>query len=120
MAKTKTLTQVLATSNKKMKANEKLAAITKIVNKAKARYGNEDSEIGPVEVCTTEGATDMAYLSGADKLAIASRCINEIRINAIETTKQQEGAVLDSEIARLLAVSPVLSNLDTTSGSEFI
>lgn len=112
-----TLTQIL---NSKKKAAKKLEMVAEVVAKARKKYGNTDEEITSPEVNTTEGMTDLAYLTDADKVVMASKEINSIRVKAIESTKVTEGTVLDREIERLLAINPVLANLDSTSGSEYV
>lgn len=112
-----TLTQIL---NSKKKVAKKLEMVAEVVAKARKKYGNTDEEITSPEVNTTEGMTDLAYLTDADKVVMASKEINSIRVKAIESTKVTEGTVLDREIERLLAINPVLANLDSTSGSEYV
>lgn len=119
MAKTNktTLTSIL---NSKKKAHVKLAAIIEVVARARKAYGNADIEIDPAEVNTTEGKTEIIYLTDADKVAAARREINTIRVKAIESTKVTEGVILDREIEKLIAVNPILTNLESTSGSDYI
>ena len=112
-----TLTQIL---NSKKKAPKKLEMVAEVVAKARKKYGNTDEEITSPEVNTTEGMTDLAYLTDVDKVAMATKEINSIRVKAIESTKVTEGTILDREIERLLAINPVLTNLDSASGSEYV
>lgn len=120
MAKKQTLTSIINTPNKKMDADEKIAAIAKIVAKARVKYGNTDAEISGPAISTCEGVTNLAYLSSDDKVAVAAKVIKTIRCQAIETTECQEGTLFDTEVARLIAINPVLVNLTATTDSEFI
>ena len=117
-----TLTQILNRENKTAESKaEALTAITAIITKARAAYGNTDVEVAtPGSVNTCDGHMDMQYLTDGDKLALASNEIRKIRTKAIEITTCTTGAVLDKEIERLLAVNPILNSLQATSGSEYI
>jgi len=114
----KTLTQII--NDDKTEAAAKLPAISRIVSKARKAYGNSDVEIDIPEINTCEGKTGLQYLTAEDKVAVAANEISAIRVCAIEATKATDGAVLDREIERLLAVNPVLVNLETESGSDYI
>ena len=114
-----TLTQIL--NDQTLEANEKLTLIDDIVTKCRENYGNQEAEADAPEVPTSEGMVGIEYLSDADKLAVAERCITGIRCEAIELIKHDPLAVLDQEVTRLLATSPLLVNLKSaTSGSELI
>ena len=115
-----TLTQIINADSKSMDAAAKLEAITTKVNKARKAYGNSEVVIATPTVHTCDGAVDIAYLSDADKVALAGQEIRGIRMQAIEATEATDGAVLDREIERLLAVNSTLVNLAASSDSAYI
>lgn len=118
--KTLTLTEIINAPKKVLDASEKVVAIAKKVEQARKVYGNTDAEITAPEVNTCEGAVDLAFLDAADKVAVAGSEIRKIRVQAIETTKQTEGSVLDAEVVRLIAVNPVLCNITAATESAYI
>jgi hypothetical protein len=108
-------------NSKKLSAAKKLAEINKVVQKCRVAYGNEDVEIESPEVSTSEGMVPLEFLSDDDKVAIASQCIILIRNEAIENTKRNPLAVLDSEVMGLISCSPLLVNLNSkNSASEIL
>ena len=115
-----TLTKIINAKSEEMDSAAKLVAIGEKVAKARAAYGNEEAEISVPEVNTANGFVSIEYLSDGDKVAVAAAAIEDIRMIAIETTKDAEGVMLDKEIERLLATSSVLCNLTATSGSDYI
>jgi len=120
MAKKLSLTQIINADEKTMDASAKLEAITGKVNKARKAYGNTDVEIDTPKVNTCEGRVDLQYLPDTDKVALAAQEIRMIRMRAIEAVEAIDGAVLDKEVERLLAVNATLVNLTATSDSEYI
>ena len=115
-----TLTQIIAADAKTMDASAKIIAISKIVAAARKQYGNVEVEIANPTVHTCEGSLDMAYVSDSDKVTLAGREIQTIKTRAIEAVKATDGAVLDREIERLIAVNSVLVNLEVSSDSSYI
>ncbi len=115
-----TLTQIINIDENAMDAAAKLVAISTIVDKARKAYGNTEVEIDTPRVNTCEGAVDLAFLSDADKVALAGQEIRTIRMRAIEATEATDGAVLDREIERLLSVNATLVNLAASSESAYI
>jgi len=118
MAKKLTLTQIV--NDTEMKSVEKLELIAAVVVKARKAYGNSEVEIECPEVNTCEGIVNIKFLSEDGKAALAGREITAIRMAAIEATTATEGAVLDREVERLIAVNPVLANLLAESESAYI
>lgn len=120
MATKLSLTQIINADEKTMDASAKIEAIAKVIAGARKQYGNSEVEIGSPEVTTTEGVVNIKFLSDADKVALAGREISSIRMKAIEAVKATDGAVLDKEIERLLAVNSTLVNLTVKSESAYI
>lgn len=120
MATTLNLTQIINADEKTMDASAKLTAISKKIEGARKAYGNTEAVIKTPQVTTCDGLVDIAYLSDSDKVALAGQEIRTIRMKAIEAVKATDGAVLDREIERLLAVNSVLVNLTATSDSDYI
>ena len=120
MANKLNLTQIINADDKTMDAEAKIEAISAKVNRARKAYGNSDVVIATPVVNTCEGKVDLKFLSDSDKVALAGTSIRNIRMRAIEAVKATDGAVLDREIERLLAVDSVLVNLFVTSDSEYI
>lgn len=106
--------------NKDLSPEEKIAAIAKVVTKARADYGNEDAEISVGQMHTTEGMQDLAMLSDESKLAIAESEVGNIKRVATEFCKTYEGAKLDRKIAELIAISPILANITDTVDSDYL
>ena len=113
-----TLTEII--NNKDAKADAKLEAINDIVTNIRAKYGNTDVIVDTPEVNTTDGVVGLQYLSDEDKVAVAANVIADIRIIAIEDTKQSELIKLDKRIEELVATSNILVTLSAKSESEYI
>lgn len=107
-------------ADKDMAATDKVAKLTEIVNKARAAYGNEKAEITAPKIHTCDGMVDLRYVSADDKVAVAGNELRKIKTAAIEVVSATEGALLDKEIERLIAVNPVLANLAAASDSDYI
>jgi len=121
MAKVNKTTISAVLAKKKMAASAKVAAISGIVTSVRAKYGNSDVEIKPTKtVNTCYGLMSMKYLSDEDKLALVTKAISSIRVQAIQTTESTTGIVFEREVEKLVATNPVLSNLEASVQSEII
>ena len=96
---------------------EKIAEFTAAM---RAKYGNDDAEISTPEIHTTDGLQDMEFLSDESKVAIARSEWENIKSIAIEFTKSFEGAKLDKKIEELVAISPILANINRQAESEYL
>lgn len=99
---------------------EKVEKIKDLVAGIRSKYGNEKEEVPSTKVCTSEGYTDIKYLSNDDKVAIAERRVSHIRNEAIAYVEETPGAVLDKTIEAMVAVDSVLVNLAAKSESAYI
>lgn len=119
MAK-QTISEILSTSNKKMKPAEKVAAIVEVVNSTRKAYGNDDVEIKPLSVNSANGSTAIQYLDNKDKLALVTCEVAKIRTAAIEATESTSGVVFNAEVQKLVSINPTLANLSATTESTII
>lgn len=115
-----TLTQIINASTETISNAEKIEKISAVVAKARAAYGNGEVVIPSPKVNTAEGVVDIKFLTEADKVALAGAEVATIRMRAIEAVEATDGAMLDKEIERLLAVNSTLVNLTAESDSEYI
>ncbi len=106
--------------NTETSAAEKIAQLSKVVDKAKEAYGNTGIEITAPKVNSSEGYVDMKFMSAEDKIVIASIAIREITMEVAAITDIVEGVVFDSEIERAFAMSSILSNLTATQDSKYL
>ena len=115
-----TISQVLETSNKKMAADAKVAAIVEIVTATRKAYGNSDIEIKPSNVNSCNGGTQIQYLSNKDKVALVAGEVAKIRTAAIEATESNSGVLFNAEVTKLVAINPILVNLAASVESTVI
>jgi len=105
--------------NEDTKPAEKLAAVTKMVDGIRSKYGNEDVEITKVKIPTANGAVDVGLLTTAEKVAVATQAITAGIQYATAEAEACDGVVFDREFEAYVATSPVLTNINTTSDSEY-
>ena len=113
-----TITQILA--DKETSAESKLESLQAVVAKARKAYGNEDEHITIPTVRTANGSADIKYLTVDDKVAAASQEVSNIARHVIAMCEVEEGTVFDNEMARGIALSPILCNLGASTGSEYL
>lgn len=112
-----TMTEILQSD---ASATEKLTQLSQVVSTIRTAYGNPHIDIDVPEVNTSEGVSSMKYLSSEDKLALAERAIKQVILIASEACEEQQGVLFDKEVESLVAVSPVLTNLLTSTDSKYI
>ena len=115
-----TLTEIINADVKDISNDDKIVKLAKVIASARKAYGNGEVEIASPRVNTCDGTVDIKFLSAADKVALAGQEIRTIRAKAIQTTDVTDGAVLDKEVERLLAVNSTLVNLTAKSESAYI
>lgn len=106
--------------SEELSAVEKLSKIAELVKEVRAKYGNLDAELPEAEVCTVDGNTPMSLLDVESKVALAKAAFSSLVRDAYEDTVDQEGIVIDRRIEEYIATSPVLNNLTTTTGSDYL
>lgn len=106
--------------SEELSAVEKLSKIADLITEVRTKYGNLDIELSEVEVCTVDGNTPMALLDAESKVALAKAAFNSLVRDAYEDTADQEGILFDRRIEEYIATSPVLNNLTTTTGSDYL
>ena len=106
-------------NNEETTATDKLAAVAEFVSVVRSKYGNADKEITPTKVHTSEGSVPISLLSNDEKVVVATQEIKETIAMATAGTEGTEGVVMDRIIEALVAVNPVLTNLDMVSDSAY-
>jgi len=105
--------------NKKVKADSKLEAVTKLVGKVREKYGNSDKEIQAVKVNTVNGMVPISLLATNEKVVVATNEIESIIAMTTAVVESNEGAVFDRVFEGYVAVNPILCNINTKSDSSY-
>ena len=117
----KTISQILATSNKQMKPAAKLANIKAIVKSTRAKYGNSKVKLAkPGKYNSTAGVVAIKYMNDEDKLAIIAIEVKSIKSAAIEATECTAGTVFEAEVTKLVATSVILSGINKSTTSAIL
>ena len=112
--------KILATlSNEKMENEEKLEAVGKFVAAVRKQYGNADADITAKKVATSDGLIPISLLSPSEKVAVATAEVKQIIQMATAGTENIEGSIFDRVLEALVAVNPILTNLDQTTDSAY-
>ena len=111
--------KILKKLNSELPADDKLTAINKFVTKVRVEYGNDDVEISPVKVHTTEGYVPLSLLTSQEKVAVGTQEIRNAVAQATIITEDNEGAKFDRVIGGIVAINAILSNLDAESDSQY-
>ena len=105
--------------NEELSTTAKLETIKKFVAKVRKAYGNEDVEIDAVKVRTADGFVPLSLLTDGEKVAVATSNIKAVVANATIVTESTQGSKFDRVIEGMVAVDPILCNLDAESDSEY-
>lgn len=111
--------ETLANDSKKMTASLKLKAVRNLVKDVRATYGNEEAEITSVKVNSSEGLVSVGLLTNDEKVAVATQVIKKCISQATVIAENTEGAIFDRAFESLVAVHPVLTNLNEKSDSQY-
>jgi hypothetical protein len=106
-------------NNEETTSTEKLETVANFVKVVRERYGNADKEITPNKVYTSEGYVPISLLSNDEKVVVATQEIKEAIAMATAGTENTEGAIFDRVLEALIAVNPILVNLDMESDSAY-
>ena len=98
----------------------KLQDVATLVSSIRTKYGNRDVEIDMPEVNTDSGIMKLSYLSNEDKLELAKRCIKDAIIVAAEEVEANQGTLFDRVVEQIVATSPVLCNISSSTGSAYL
>ncbi len=98
---------------------KKLKAITGMVSDIRAKYGNEEDETDVVKVNTTEGARALNLLTTDEKVAVAGGRLKAIIQEATAGAESAKGSKFDRIFECIVAVDPILTNLDMKSDSKY-
>lgn len=112
------ITKILTDSN--ASADYKLTSVAKIVADAQKAYGNSEAKIEPPTVHTVYGVMSFINLDDNSKVAMLITEINAIKVKALEAVEQTPGAVIDKEIEKFLATSPMFVNIKTGTKFKYI
>jgi hypothetical protein len=105
--------------NTEISATEKLTAVNALVSTIREKYGNTELTIQPEKVPTTEGMVSINLLNDEEKVAIVTHEIRHIVMDATAETEQTEGVIFDRMFESLVAINPVLTNLNQSSDSVY-
>jgi hypothetical protein len=106
-------------NNEALSSTEKLEAVKNLVATVRAKYGNTDKNIQPAKVYTTDGYVPINLLGNAERVAVATQELKEAITMATAGAEDTEGAVFDRIFEAVVAVNPILVNLDMESDSSY-
>lgn len=112
--------EILNNDPKTMSSNDKLEKVGVIIASARKAYGNEGVSIESPDIETINGLSPLVHLSSDAKVGLAISVLNEIKMEAVEATRRQEGVNINKKIEELIATSDILVNISTVVEYDYI
>ncbi len=105
--------------NEETTPKEKLEAVQTLVNNVRAKYGNTEIEIDAIKVNTVDGYVPLSLLTEAEKVEVATSRIKNAIATATVATENAQGSRFDRVFESMIAIDPIMCNLDQVSDSEY-
>jgi len=112
--------EVLNADKKDIASKDKLEKIGVIIASARKAYGNEGAEIASPDIETVDGTVPLVHLSDDTKVGLAVGVLSEIKLLAVEATRQNEGVNINKKIEELIATSDILANISEVVEYNYI